>query len=93
MKPLLDIEPKNYIVPLLHLMIGIVNKASDSFLYFLDEFIENMGEIEAGLKDKLSDIENKINEIVDKIDVHTVNRNVSLMEMQSYPEAKEMYEV
>ena len=34
MHPLLDIEPRDYIVPLLHLMIGIVNKTWMSFLFF-----------------------------------------------------------
>ena len=93
MKPLLEIEPRDYIVPLLHLMIGIVNKAWDSFIYFLDEFVENVGEREASLKDRLCDIENEMNNIVDSIEVHTTNRNVSLMEIKSDPEAKEIYEL
>ena len=51
MYPLLNIEPTDYIVPLLHLLIGIVNKAWISFSFFLDEFVENIGETESNLKD------------------------------------------
>ena len=42
MKPLLDIDPKYYIDPLLHLLIGIVNKLWSSLLHFLDKFVEKI---------------------------------------------------
>ena len=42
MKPLLDVDPQSYVVPLLHLSIGIVNKLWSSLLLFLDEFVEKL---------------------------------------------------
>ena len=55
MNPLFDMEPCYYIVPLLHLQIGIVNKLWSSLLHYLDEFVEQVSEIEAQI--------NKINQI------------------------------
>ena len=52
MPPIFDIEPQDYIIPILHLLIGIVNKGWTSFVHFLDEFVENVSKVEAELKDK-----------------------------------------
>ena len=43
----LKIDPSNYIIPLLHFIIGIVNKAWTSLLLFFDEFVENISSHEA----------------------------------------------
>ena len=77
MPPILHFEPADYIVPLLHLLIGIFNKAWISMLFFLKEFVENVSDYEANMKDKLHDIEKDIYNINDKIDLHTVNMNMS----------------
>ena len=39
MKPQILIEPQYYIIPLLHLMIGIANNSWWSMYYFFDEFV------------------------------------------------------
>ena len=92
MNPLLNIEPTDYIVPLLHLLIGIVNKAWISFLFFLDEFVENVGEIESNLKDRLHEIQKSLKYINEEMELHTVNKNMALMEKRTDAEAQELYE-
>ena len=92
MYSLLNIEPTDYIVPLLHLLIGIVNKAWISFLFFLDEFVENVGEIESNLKDRLHEIQKSLKYINEEMELHTVNKNMALMEKRTDAEAQELYE-
>ena len=92
MNPLLNIEPTDYIVPLLHLLIGIVNKAWISFLFFLDEFVENIGETESNLKDRLHEIQKSLKYINEEMELHTVNKNMALMEKRTDAEAQELYE-
>ena len=94
MKPLLEFEPEDYITPLLHLLIGIVNKGWSSLCHFLDEFVENVSDVETSLKDDILELDTKIDLLKDKIDIHTVNRNVALAEKENEDEeAKEMYEI
>ena len=52
MPPLFDCHPQDYIVPVLHLMIGITNKGWTSLLHFLDEFVENVSIEECEMRDK-----------------------------------------
>ena len=47
MRPLLEVEPQFYIVPILHLLIGLVNKEWNTMLNFFDEFVENVSVQEA----------------------------------------------
>ena len=74
MKPLLEIDPSFYIVPLLHLQIGIVNKLWSSLLHFLDEFVEQVSEFEATLKINIETTKENIQTINDNIEILTVNR-------------------
>lgn len=92
MQPLLNFEPEDYIVPLLHLEIGIVNKAWDSLLYFLDEFVENVSDVEADIKDEIVQLEKDMDFINEEIVIQTVNRDMSLSERNNESEAHEMYE-
>ena len=91
MLPLLEFEPSDYITPLLHLLIGIVNKGWDSLCHFLDEFVEHVSQIEASLKDSICEIEKAKIELDNEIDIHTVNRDVASLERQTESEANETY--
>ena len=78
MPPLLTNQPIDYVVPLLHLEIGLVNKGWTSFCHFLDEFVENVSIHEAKLKDEKIELENAITYLNDEIDINTVNKNMAL---------------
>ena len=78
MPPLLSIEPIDYVIPLLHLEIGLVNKGWTTFGHFLDEFVENVSVNEARLKDEKVELENDITYLNDEIDINTVNKNIAL---------------
>ena len=78
MPPLLDIDPKYYVTPILHLLIGLVNKAWQSMIHFFDEFVENVSNEEAKIKDEKVDIENKLAYLDDEIDIHTVTKMMAL---------------
>ena len=53
MHPFLNFKPSDYIIPLLHLLIGIVNKSWSLLLFFLNEFVEEISDLEAELKDEM----------------------------------------
>ena len=95
MKPLFNIEPKDYIVPILHLLIGIVNKGWTSMGHFLDEFVEQISEHEAKLKDEKMVLDATIEDMNQEIDIHTVSKNMALLEMTNedgnQEEAKDIY--
>ena len=74
MNPLFDIDPCYYIVPLLHLQIGIVNKLWSSLLHYLDEFVEQVSEIEATLKVNIENMIANIASVNETIEILTVNR-------------------
>ena len=42
MSPLIKIDPSRYIIPILHLLIGLVNKGWVSMCQFIDKFVESM---------------------------------------------------
>ena len=81
MTPQLDIEPQNYIVPLLHLMIGLVNKAWASLILFFDEFVEVISDKEAELKDHIRDCEKIIKEFENELEILVVNKNMAYAEL------------
>ena len=85
MTPQLNIEPKNYIVPLLHLLIGLVNKAWTSVIHFFDEFIENISDKEAILKEKIENCEIFLTHIENEIDILSVNKNMTYSEISTNP--------
>ena len=91
MKPLLHIDPQFYIVPILHLLIGLVNKEWCTLIQFLDEFVENVSDEEAILKDRHKELELILSEFCDEFEVLTVNKEVACMEMDNSDEAKEIY--
>ena len=78
MPPIFDIEPQDYIIPILHLLIGIVNKGWTSLGHFLDEFVENVSKVEAELKDKKHEIENELSYLDDEVDIYTVSKTMAL---------------
>ena len=78
MPPIFDIEPRDYIVPILHLLIGIVNKGWTSLGHFLDEFVENVSKEEAELKDRKHEIENELSYLDDEVDIYTVSKTMAL---------------
>ena len=81
MTPQLDIEPQNYIVPLLHLMIGLVNKAWASLILFFDEFVEVISDKEAELKDHIRDCEKINKEFENELEILVVNKNMAYAEL------------
>ena len=91
MNPQLLIEPKYYVVPILHLLIGLVNKVWTSLLFFLDEFIELVSPAEAEMKEKCQLYDEAMKEIKEEIDIHTVNKNFACMESNTDPDAKNIY--
>ena len=74
MHPLIEIDPNRYIVPLLHLEIGIVNKLWSSMLHFFDEFVENITELESTLRNEIQECKDQINTHSEEMEVLTVNR-------------------
>ena len=90
MSPLLDFEPFDYITPLLHLLIGIVNKGWTSMGHFLDEFVENVSDYEAEIKDTILILEEELKELAEEIDIHTVNRNIALAEDSNENETRDI---
>ena len=91
MPPQLNIEPCDYIVPILHLMIGLVNKAWISLIHFFDEFVENISDYEATLKDEMLLLNIEIEEIKEESDILTVNRDIAYLERDETEEARETY--
>lgn len=91
MKPQIQIKPKYYIVPLLHLMIGIVNKIWFSMIYFFDKFVENMSKKEASLKDLVRDIVKEIDDLNEEIEINTVNKNMACSSKTFDSKAHEIY--
>ena len=85
MHPVLEVEPCDYIVPVLHLLIGLVNKIWTTLLHFLDEFVENVSEYEANLKDKLSECNEKIVYISEEIVILTANKHIACEEYNDTP--------
>ena len=93
MLPLIDVEPIDYIVPILHLLIGIVNKGWTSMGHFLDEFVENVSDAKFELKDELLLLEAEIQDFNDETEILTVNRDMACLEKDSCNEALELYNV
>ena len=58
--PLWDVEPARLIVPLLHLEIGMVNKAWSSFTFFLRNKIDYINNDELILRNNLNSLENEL---------------------------------
>ena len=92
MPPLLEVDPHFYMVPILHLLIGLVNKEWITMLRFFDEFVENVSEKEADLKVKRDELKMKIDEIDTDLEILTVDKDESLIEMDASKEAKEIYD-
>ena len=95
MRPLLNIEPKFYIVPILHLFIGVVNKLWTSLLLFMDEFVERISEHESILKTNINEYKCKLREIDEIIDILTVNKQMACEEynLASCIDAKETIDI
>ena len=85
MEPQLDIDPQNYIVPLLHLLIGLVNKAWVSLVLFFDEFVECISNNEACIKDKIKECETLLSNIEQEMEILTINKNIIYSEMSQNP--------
>ena len=83
MPPLLNIELSMYIVPLLHLMIGLVNKVWSSLCLFLDEYIENIRKVEATCKQEVIQCTAILEKIAEEIEIHTINKIEASFDMAS----------
>ena len=83
MLPLFEVDPHFYMVPILHLLIGLVNKEWITMLRFFDEFVENVSEKEADLKVKRDELKMKIDEIDTDLEILTVDRDELLIEMHA----------
>ena len=81
MPPQLNVEPKRYIVPLLHLLIGLVNKAWSSMLLFFDKFVEKVSAREATIKDNIINCETYLAYVNEEIDIMKVNKNMAYLEL------------
>ena len=80
MYPLFNVEPEYYIIPLLHLLIGVVNKLWTSLLFFLDEFVERITLRESDLKMKVEQCKADLRELDDEFDILTVNKQMACEE-------------
>ena len=56
----LKLTPQYYIIPLLHLLIGIVNKGWSSMCVFFNKFVETISDTKASLKDKILLLETEL---------------------------------
>ena len=93
MQPQIQMDPKFFILPLLHLLIGIVNKAWTSMAFFFDEFVENVSDIEASLKDDILLLEKNLENLKEEIDIETANKNMACMRKNFDSEATEIYQL
>ena len=67
-----DADPLRYIIPLLHLLIGLLNKALQEFRDWLDVHVELIEEEEMNLRRKSHSIFEKVSEIQARMD-HLMN--------------------
>ena len=91
MPPLLHLDPSRYIIPILHLLIGLVNKEWQIMLSFFDDFVENVSEEEIGLKIKRDSIQEELSLLEEDLDVLTVNKNMACVEVEDQAEALDIY--
>ena len=91
MHPQLNIDPAFYIIPILHLLIGIVNKCWQSLCLFIDEFVELISPVEAKLKQELLELTSELEVINDDIEIEKVNRNMASLEIVNDHKTNEMY--
>ena len=89
MPPQLHIEPSQYVVPLLHLLIDLVNKAWSSMLLFFDEFIEDVSPREAKIKEDIKEIQHILSYYECKTEILTVNKNMAYEELVHSPAERE----
>ena len=92
MLPQLDVEPSMYIVPILHLLIGLINKVWTSLGHFLDDFVETITREEATIKEECQKLKEELEIIKEEIEVHTTNKHVASAEIDFSHEAKEVYD-
>ena len=81
MSPQLNVKPVQYIFPLLHLLICLVNKVWSSMLLFSDEFVEKVSDEEAAIKDNIADCESYLTYVNEEIDILKVHKNMAPMEL------------
>ena len=85
MHPLINIDPQQYIIPILHLLIGIVNKAWRSLNSFFDEFIDNVSADELKLKEDIRSYESSIHSIEEEIELLTLQKNIANLKLSNTP--------
>ena len=83
MFPQLNIDPSQYVIPLLHLLIELVNKAWSSMLLFFDEFVENVSPKQALYKDRIAKLEELIAAVDDEVNILTVNKSMAYEEIHN----------
>lgn len=90
--PQILVEPAMYIAPILHILIDLVNKVWSLLCFFLDKFVQAVIIEEAEVKEKYELYEQVMKDIKEDIDIHTVNKNYASAEMNSDPEAINIYQ-
>ena len=80
--PLWDINPSQLIVPLLHLEIGMVNKAWNDFKLYLDMEIEQVSVEEQDSRREVLLLSEKIYELQDDTDVLFAEKQMIYSEMK-----------
>ena len=78
------IEPRRLIVPLLHLEIGLLNKAWASLNSYLDTYVENMSEKEKKLREKLHEKNEAMTELNESIELCTFQKQHALDNISSF---------
>ena len=81
MVPQLNVEPSTYIIPLLHLLIAMVNKAWVCLVFFFDKFVENITKLEMEIKDDTQECKSFIANIESELEMLIVNKNMAYLEM------------
>ena len=86
--PLWDVEPSKFIVPLLHLEIGLVNKAWAVFHFFLRDKIDYISNSEMTMRTKLHNLKQELD--IKQKDVATLKEQCSKIQQQQKQLSKDL---
>ena len=66
-RPMVQEENMNYILPCLHVKIGLTNKILQSFLDFIDRYIEALPEVEIKRRKELKELQPQLEEMMNEL--------------------------
>ena len=72
---------RNFIVPLLHLLIGLVNKVWTSLCDVLDELVDTLSDIERKLRDENVTKQSVTNELTERIEIIKIHNMIISLEL------------